>query len=155
MAKKQDSRKAAIEKMVKELSLDGKRLIEKAYQSKTFTDRTYNLHDSYGSAVYYNGVLQKNSIYYLDSKSSEAKEWYGAMLRGRNEVVDFFLEYRGRGKGFDLVLVAAMPYASILEHKQGGLRVKYKVISGAMTEMESLAKKYKGVISRTSTSRVV
>lgn len=154
MAKKVDAKKA-IEKMVEQLSKEGKLLVEKAYNTRSFEDRTFNLHDSYGSAVYYNGVLQRNSIYYMSPQATEAKKWYGAMLRGRNEIVDFFLEYKGRGKGFDLVLVAAMPYASILEHSQGSLKKKYKVISGAMSDMEALARKYNGVISRTSTSRVV
>lgn len=155
MAKKTIDKQKEINKMVERLSLDGKALVEKAYKTRGFIDRTYNLHDSYGSAVYYNGVLQPNSIYYLQEQATEAKKWYGKMLRGRNEIVDFFIEYKGRGKGFDLVLVAAMPYASILEHGQGTLRGKYQVISGTMSDMRELARKYKGSISRTSTSRVV
>lgn len=155
MANNKNNIQAEIKKVVSQLANDGRLLVEKAYNTRTFENRTYNLHDSYGSAVYYNGVLQKDSIYYLSPQATAAKKWYGAMLRGKNEIVDFFLEYRGIGKGFDLVVVAAMPYASILEHGQGRLRQKYKVISGAMSDMEALAKKYNGTITRSSTSRVI
>lgn len=147
--------KKAISKMVDELALEGKRLVEKAYSTKDFTDRTYNLHDSYGSAVYYNGVLQPKSIYYMNSNATKARSWYGEPIYGMNEMIDFFKEYRGTGRGFDLVLVAAMPYASILERGQAGLRRKYKVISGAYSDAKNLARKYKGTVFRTSTNRIV
>ena len=48
----------------------------------------------------------------------------------------------------DLVIVAAMPYASYLEDGAGKLKRKYRVISGAWSQMQSLRSKYKGAIVR-------
>ena len=46
-----------IRRLIDELAEDGRKAIQTAYENRDFTNRTYNLHDSYGSAVYYNGVL--------------------------------------------------------------------------------------------------
>ena len=64
---------------------------------------------------------------------------------GRKEVYRFFLDYQSKGSsknGIELVIVAAMFYASILEGGRGTLRRKYQVISGATNLMGSLASKY-------------
>ena len=145
-----------IRQLIHELASDGKNAIQEAYKTKDYQNRTYNLHDSYGSAVYYNGVLQVDTIYYLSPNSTTAKKWYGTLMKGHDELIDFLQEYQGQKNGIELIIVAAMPYASILEEGSGGLKRKYKVISGAYSEMQSLQKKYKGsTIKRTSTSRVV
>ena len=64
---------------------------------------------------------------------------------GRKEVDRFFLDYQSKGaskNGVELVIIAAMFYASILEGGRGTLRRKYQVISGATNLMGSLANKY-------------
>ena len=64
---------------------------------------------------------------------------------GRKEVDRFFLDYQSKGaskNGVELVIIAAMFYASILEGGRGTLRRKYQVISGAASLMGSLANKY-------------
>lgn len=145
-----------IRQLIHELASDGKTAIQEAYKTKDYQNRTYNLHDSYGSAVYYNGVLQVDTIYYLSPNSTTAKKWYGTLMKGHDELIDFLQEYQGSAKGLELVIVAAMPYASILEDALGRVKRKYKVISGARLAMEALENKYKGSkVSRLKTSRVV
>lgn len=145
-----------IRQVISELALEGRKAIQEAYNNRDFTNRTYNLHDSYGSAVYYNGVLQMDSIYFISPVASKAKKWYGKWLEGHDELIEFLQEYQGKKNGIELVIVAAMPYASILEDGSGKLKRKYKVISGAWSQMQSIQSKYKGsTIRRVSTSRVV
>ena len=55
------------------------------------------------------------------------------------------MDYQSKGaskNGVELVIIAAMFYASILEGGRGTLRRKYQVISGATNLMGSLANKY-------------
>lgn len=148
--------KTLVKQLIDELAIDGKRLMVEASMTKDYTNRTFNLHDSYGSAVYYNGKLQNDTIYYLSPNATEAKKWYGTNIKGHDELIDFLQDYQGSAKGLELVIVAAMPYASILEDALGRVKRKYKVISGARLAMEELENKYKGSkVSRLKTSRVV
>ena len=137
-----------IRRLIDELAEDGRRAIQTAYENRDFTNRTYNLHDSYGSAVYYNGVLQEASKHYITPSAEKSKRWRGRWIRGHDELIDFLHEYNARKKGLDLVIVAAMPYASYLEDGAGKLKRKYRVISGAWSQMQSLQSKYKGAIVR-------
>lgn len=117
-----------------------------AYKGRTFTNRTFNLHDSYGSAVYVNGVLQERTIRYMGGQKSHRpgilKQTNNATKKRRSklgpryyrygkngrDVLDVFFHgndwYRGHkfGKsGIVLVVVAAMWYAGMLAKK--GYRV--------------------------------
>lgn len=111
-----------------------------AYRKKTFKNRTFNLHDSYGSAVYVDGVLQEPTIRYMggqmstrfgttqqapkrNRKSKLGPRYYRYGKSGR-EVLNVFFHgnkwYKGHtfGKnGIVLVVVAAMWYADMLEGK--------------------------------------
>ena len=132
--------------LVNALATLGWRASIEAYKRKSFTNRTFNLHDSYGSAVYVNGVLQDRTIRYMGGqmshrygtsqqapkrkrKSKLGPRYYRYGKSGR-EVLDVFFHgnkwYKGRqfGKnGIVLVVVAAMWYADFLEKKG------YKVIT--------------------------
>ena len=123
---------------------DGEKAIRQAYEGREFTNRTYNLHDSYGSAVYYDGTLVKSSIRYVGAELAEEDERYG-----RNEVNEFFSNYRPKNrKGIDLVIVAAMFYADILEEGKGRLKRKYKVIAEGEDYMKNLATHFRGTLSK-------
>ena len=51
-----------IDDLAKKLAIKGRNLIEKAYLDADYNkNKTQNLHDSYGSAVFYNGELYPNS----------------------------------------------------------------------------------------------
>ena len=133
-----------IKALISQLANDGEKAIREAYEGREFTNRTYNLHDSYGSAVYYNGNLVKSSIRYVAAEMAEEDERYG-----RNEVNDFFSNYRPKNrKGIDLVIVAAMFYADILEEGKGKLKRKYKVIAEGEDYMKNLATHFRGTLSK-------
>lgn len=132
----------AVRSIAMELAEEGKKLINIAYESREFKNRTYNLHDSYGSCVFYNGKEYPNTRRYVGKQATVWKTAPdGTPVLGRNEVDKFFDEYRCWNKGFTLVTVAAIFYAGILE-----LKYKYQVISGLNDSMNSLAKKYKGTV---------
>lgn len=133
-----------IKALISQLANDGEKAILEAYEGREFTNRTYNLHDSYGSAVYYNGTLVKSSIRYVGAEMAEEDERYG-----RNEVNDFFSNYKPKNrKGIDLVIVAAMFYADILEEGKGRLKRKYKVIAEGEDYMKNLATHFRGTLSK-------
>lgn len=133
-----------IKALISQLADDGEKAIREAYEGREFTNRTYNLHDSYGSAVYHNGVLVKSSIRYVGAEMAEEDERYG-----RNEVNDFFSNYRPKNrKGIDLVIVAAMFYADILEEGKGRLKRKYKVIAEGEDYMKNVATHFRGTLSK-------
>ena len=133
-----------IKALISQLADDGEKAIREAYEGREFTNRTYNLHDSYGSAVYYNGTLVKSSIRYVGAEMAAEDDRYG-----RNEVNDFFSNYRPKNrKGIDLVIVAAMFYADILEEGKGRLKRKYKVIAEGEDYMKNLATHFRGTLSK-------
>ena len=133
-----------IDNLISQLARDGEQALHDAYYGRGFNNRTYNLHDSYGSAVYYNGVLVKSSIRYVGAEMAEEDERYG-----RNEVNDFFSNYKPKNrKGIDLVIVAAMFYADILEEGKGRLKRKYKVIAEGEDYMKNVATHFRGTLSK-------
>lgn len=179
MAKKSNLKDRFLNQLIDELTSEGYAAILQAYYTRDFTNRTYNLHDSYGSAVYYNGRLIKNTIRYVGAEKHfkdifMGKNWYWRNSRsmpdfrgvrydkkdeifmtGRTEVMDFFSQYTPPKKGLQLVVIAAMWYANVLEKGGGNLRRKYRVISGARTIMDELAAKYGGTVSEVETGRVL
>lgn len=126
--------------LVNDLATLGWRASLAAYKAKTFTNRTFNLHDSYGSAVYVDGVLQERTIRYMGGqmstrhgttqqtpkgkrKSKLGPRYYRYGKSGR-EVLNVFFHgndwYKGHKfgkKGIVLVVVAAMWYAGMLAKK--------------------------------------
>lgn len=167
-----------IDQFIDHLADEGEAAIRTAYRHKDFTNRLYNLHDSYGSAVYYNGRLVKRSIRYLGpekhTKGIEGTGWQWTKARsmpdfrgtryfpgdqidmtGREEVMDFFSQYTPPSTGIQLVVVAAMWYASILEKGGGNLRRKWRVISGARSSMDAIAQLYGGTVTQIETGRVL
>lgn len=139
--------KIFIKQLIASLTKEGERLIAKALKTITYTHRTRNLKDSYGSAVYYNGALQMDSVRISTPEATEPRIWYRQKLYGSEEIIEFFQSYQPRTKGIELVLAVAMPYAEILEKKLDGLKRKYKVVSGARTEFDKLTKKYEGTVT--------
>lgn len=133
----------------KSLADEGEILIEKAFNSSDYRkDKTQNLHDSYGSAVFYNGSLVSGTERYLNSMAKVAKYNYhtNEMEKGRDEIRKFFKSYKPKSKGIELVVAVAMFYGEFLEKKKGGIKRKYVVISGISEEIEQLARKYNGSV---------
>ena len=129
------------------LATEGGKLILQAVNSRDYTHRTYNLHDSYGSAVYLNGKLVEKSVMLLGSKATKAKSYKGSKLKGSEEIMKYFQSYKPKSE-IELVVAAAMPYGVVLEKGGGGLRHKYKVISGINTEVGNLAARLNAKVNK-------
>lgn len=173
MAKKFFSKEEYIKQIVNELTKDGERIILAAYNSRGFKNRTYNLYDSYASAVYVNGVLRHNTVRYAgpskakDKSMSELGDYAGDRTRptyrggdnrylkgdtvavhGRDEAKRFFNDYKPpKDGGIQLVVIAAMFYAGIVESKG------YHVLSNSYTELMALATKYGGSVRELNINR--
>lgn len=125
------------------------RLIEYAEQelkemqrSHTFTNRTYNLEDSYVWVVYYEGAIVPNGFGYLGSTKAQADS-YG--YSGRAMAEEFISKYNPRNKtGWEIVWAATMPYATALEkglkprkHQFYVLSQRYDAITKKLGEKSS------------------
>lgn len=124
----------AREDLIGGLAEEGYRLIQLAYASRNWENRTKNLKDSYVSAVFENGVLVKDSVRFLSRMPEAEKTNRG--WSGRDEANYFLDEIGGRLKkhGIALVVGAAMFYAHILEVKW-----KYRVLANIDSELRALA----------------
>lgn len=117
--------------VIDQLTNEGQRIIYEAYQTSTFRNRSYNLHDSYVSAVFYKGRLLSNTIRYVGPESSKWKREYSNSMvggeyeakSGREEAQKFLqrVQFGKQPKGLTLIVAAAMFYSSILEGR--GYRV--------------------------------
>ena len=137
-----------IKRYATELAYEGKKLIDKAFATAEFNkNRTQNLHDSYGSCVFYNGKEVPNTRRYVGRKATVGKKNpQGELILGRAEVDAYFDAYKPSSNGFELVAVAAIFYAEILEKGKGRLKHKYKVITGLGSDMDALAKRTGGKV---------
>lgn len=133
--------------IVKSLALEGKRIIDDAYETKTFKDRTGNLRDSYVSAVFYKGMLVKDSVHfvgdevaisdtyrtYKDSEVGGEEEG----TKGRQEAQKFLgkLQFSLRPSGITLIIAAAMFYSSLVEGRG------FRVISHVSYELDEIKRR--------------
>jgi hypothetical protein len=140
-------------KLYLKMKADCKRVVEEAIRTSEFTSRTGNLEDSYGAALYYDGVFLEETLYYKEPTSIVPKRWKGSLVKGHEEMMNYFMSFKPVKKGFTLVLVAAMPYGEILERGGGNLKRKYKVIVGANGLMRRLASEYDGMFGRRRVAR--
>lgn len=130
--------------VIDQLTNEGQRIIYEAYQTSTFKNRSYNLHDSYVSAVFYKGTLLSKTIRYVGPESSKWKREYSNSMvggeyeakSGREEALKFLqkVQFGHQPKGLTLIVAAAMFYSSILEGHG------YKVLSHVDYELEQLKK---------------
>lgn len=79
---RQRSRNSIKEEIVQQLATEGEKIITTAYNRRKWKNDTYNLHDSYGSAVYVDGVLRKSTKKFVGSPLADAS-------RNDKEIGDF------------------------------------------------------------------
>lgn len=131
------------QELIMALAEEGKRIIELAYATRGFTNRTYKLHDSYVSAVFKNGAYVPNTIRFVgqemsrrsDKLSGTTKGSRDLHLTGREAADKFIKTYswtKGRPSGIALIIAAAAYYSGIVEGRG------YRVISHIETELEEL-----------------
>lgn len=117
----------ATKALVEALTTIGYEVALSAYRQKTYTNRTYNLHDSYGSAVFVDGKLVPDSIKFIERAYSKGVRGHfhnvvddeGTELDGRASLKRFFEQpWVVRKKDHvTLVVAAAMWYGDIVESK--------------------------------------
>lgn len=102
----------------------------------TFKNQTFNLEDSYGYAIYYNGNIVKKTL--SESMASRPKVHNFEVWRGR-EAANALLDRYPAEEGYTLVVVAGMFYAEWLEkiHRLDVLTGSFNL---AQTEIEKLFK---------------
>lgn len=102
--------------------------------NSSWDDITGNLRDSFGSAVYVNGELQRNTIRFAnDNPTGERTRDAIDPRPGREVLLDYFNKiHPNRGKNdVTLVCVAAMYYTKFLEAGTHRGHYKIRVISSA------------------------
>ena len=133
-----------ITRLLDALDKEGKRILAECEQERTYTHQTQNLYDSYGYGVYYNGKLQRKGFLSASETATETKKWYGVEISGREQIENFLMSEYKSPKGIELVIVAAMPYAEVLENASSGQHQKYKVISMSYNKLKDLSNQVKG-----------
>lgn len=109
--------------IVETLTTIGWEVALEAYRKRTYQNRTFNLHDSYGSAVFVDGVLVPDSIKYIERAMSKRPDTHGHAIHGaktgRDALKRFFDQaWIVRKKDhITLLVAAAMWYGDILESK--------------------------------------
>lgn len=128
---------------IRKMRNDCARLVSTAYITKTFEEETGNLADSIGAAVYRDGKLIEDTLVSRVPRATSPTRWYSDDYRsGHQEMLNYFRNYKPRIKGLTIVLVAAMPYAEVLEKRKSALKKKYKVITGAYSVLRQLKNEY-------------
>lgn len=123
MARIRSIKDKATKAVVEALTTIGWQVALEAYRQKTYTNRTYNLHDSYGSAVFVNGVLVPDSVKYVNRARSKKANTHGHSISGAKTGRDAFARFLQqpwivrKKDGITLVVAAAMWYGEILESK--------------------------------------
>lgn len=124
-----------VAQIVSYLATQGKRIVNECLTEKDYEHDTLNLHDSYGYGIYVEGKLVQS--YTTEQNAGKGKKWYGRNISGHEAIMDFLNSYEA-SKGIELAIVAAMPYAEVLENASGGQRRKYKVISMSYDKLKLL-----------------
>jgi hypothetical protein len=136
------------------LEIEARKTLDNIISGVDYTNRTFNLYDSYAYGIYLNGTLRRTSATLRDRDSGESvsvgtrapkatkpRIWYGEETWGkvmRDMMFDTEGGYRpSTTKGYVVVFAASMPYAPILDAGGGSLRRKYNVIAHAESEISN------------------
>ncbi|WP_195585325.1 hypothetical protein [Parabacteroides goldsteinii] len=92
----------------------GDYIIEYAAKSKDPNNRTYNLQDSYGYAIYHDGKIAGMPVMLHNVADEPDTEGGWGTERGKR----FLESYRPRVKGWSMAIVAGEFYASFLENEK-------------------------------------
>lgn len=137
-----------IRDMAMKLADSGEEIIKKAFQEADFDkNKTQNLHDSYGCAVFYDRKMYPNTMRFMSQLASSSKydPYDDQYITGRRAIQEFLGQYRPSTDDMQLVIAVAMFYGEIIENgKQGGLGRKYKVIMHVGDDVLELANKISG-----------
>jgi len=128
------------------LEEDAKRILQECVDEREYEHRTKNLYDSYGYGIYLNGRLKRKGYLSTSPQATEKKKWYGRVVKGRTEISKYLRSGYSPGNGIELITVAAMPYAEILEDGSGRLKRSYRVITMSFQKLTDISKMYNGKV---------
>lgn len=135
--------KAIEEDLIGALAREGQRIINLAYASRGFENESWNLHDSYVSAVFKGGRLVPGTVRYVGEEKSKyfrevevGDKADSQPVSGREEANKFLrtLQFSPRPGGIALIIGAAMFYSGIVESRG------YSVLANVQTDLEELSK---------------
>ena len=129
----------ALAQILQRLEQEGNRILQECESERDYTHRTNNLYDSYGYGIYVGGKMTKAGYLSSSKTATESRKWYGQDVSGREQITNFLNNEYKPTKGIDMVVVAAMPYAEVLEHKY-----KYKVIAMSYDKLKQLQEEFEG-----------
>lgn len=135
----------AVEQTRKEMVAEGQRIIRECVDERDYSHQTKNLYDSYGYGVYINGKLRNKGFLAQRASAKKPRKWYGEEVWGRDEITTFLEKEHTPSKFMELVVVAAMPYAIVLEKGGGGLHRKYKVVSMSYDKLKDVCPSFGNV----------
>lgn len=113
----------ATKAIVEALTTIGWKVAMEAYRRKTYTNRTFNLHDSYGSAVFVDGKLVEDSIKFVNRSRSKRDDTHGHSITGAKNGRDAFRRFLDsawivrKKDHITLIVAAAMWYGELVESK--------------------------------------
>lgn len=131
----------SINRLVDFLSGEAKKIVDEELKNVGYKHDTDNLHDSYGWGIYVNSKLVRSG--YQTQNAIAPRIWEREPLYGRDAITDFLERKYKPHDGIDLVIVAAMPYAGILQEGLGNLKKKYEVIAIAQNQLKALSRRFK------------
>lgn len=129
------------------LASKGSNLIEEAYKTghgssdEQWKNESYNMHDAYGYAVYYNGKMKRSGFLKDGVLSRHSHKGYKSYPSGtgREYVENLIKDYKPSKKGYSLIVFNAAFYVTYLEDGVGLLQRKYQVLSQIAGDMEKIA----------------
>ena len=106
----------------------------KAYQGRTFKNRTMNLADSYVWVVYYKGVPKKSGYLWGVRMAKTDSVFHHTKVNGRKLAETFINKYVPiNSNGWELVFAATAPYSTYLEN--GTKRGRFFVLTSIYDEI--------------------
>lgn len=128
-----------INRVLDALEKEGRRILQECVDEREYQHDTYNLFDSYGYGIYVDGALKRKGFLSASRTAEKPKKWYeNKDVWGRGQIEYFLNQEYQAGKSIEMVIVAAMPYAEVLENASGGQTRKYRVISMSYDKLKSL-----------------
>lgn len=128
----------AIEKdIIRALEREGRRLIQLAYASRGFTNRTMNLKDSYCYGIFIgNKLFSSGFLTDTPDATEDNRGW-----NGRDEAIAFLERVGDKIKDksrISLVIGVGLFYGGILEAGEPPLHAKYRVLANIETDLQEL-----------------
>ena len=128
-------KKAMAEEQTKRLLKYAPKMLNLAYNERTFRNDTFNLADSYVWVVYYNGVPQGSGYLWNGRVATQDANYHHTKVNGRVLAQTFVTRYVSNTKGWEVVWAATAPYSTYLE--SGTSRGRFYVITSIYDKIVS------------------